>query len=148
MNEICRCHDCAMSSGPHSTAMAFAVAGAVGLLAGCLQSPSTRTVEVPWTLVRSSPASSTVDVQYYHGDCDTQPSARVDATNVTVRITVLVRESTGPCDDMSVLSYARVRLGSQLGNRRLLGWCTASTNPLCTDAGQTNVPRHPPVLGS
>jgi hypothetical protein len=126
----------------------FAAVATIALLAGCSQSPSTRTVEVPWTLARSSPASSTVDVEYFHGACDTLPSARVDATDTTVRITVWVKEGTGPCADMGIASYARVRLGGELGNRTVVGSCNESSDRLCSSGGQTKVPLHPPVLGS
>jgi hypothetical protein len=100
-----------------------------------------------FTLARSSPASSTVDLRFSHGDCDTMPSARVNASNKIVRITVWVKESEGPCDDMGITSYARVRLGAELGNRTLVGSCNVITNRLCSFDGQTKVPPHPPVLG-
>jgi hypothetical protein len=137
-----------MSSGPGRTAVSFGVIATVALLAGCSQSPSTTTVGVPWTLVRSSPASSTVEVEYFHGACDTLPSARVDATDTTVRITVAVKERTGPCADMEVPSYARIRLGGELGNRTIVGSCNESTDGACSSGGQTKLPRDPPVLGS
>lgn len=102
---------------------------------------------MPWTLARSSAASSTVDVKYYHGDCDTLQGAHVDATHTTVRITVQVEESTGPCDTRGLVSYARVRLGARLGNRTVVGSCTAAPGDFCAPEIEVAPPPHLPVIG-
>lgn len=124
--------------------MALAVASC-GLLAACAQETSTK--NVPWILVRSSPTASTVDVQYFHGDCDV-PSARVDSTSATVRITVSVTERSGVvCNSIGIVSTARVRLGGALGNRTIVGSCNFSTSRQCSVFGSFPVPKQPPVLG-
>lgn len=135
-----------MSSRPgRAAAISAAALVAVGSVAGCSER-STRTIDAPWTVARSSSASSTVDVRYYHGDCDTLEGAHVVATRTTVRITVQVTESTGPCDTALRVSYARVRAGATLGNRAVVGSCRA-TDGICSPDVPVQIPRHVPVLG-
>jgi hypothetical protein len=107
---------------------ALTAVGLAGALAGCFGHTSSRTVTVPWTVVRSSPSSPSVAVQYYHGACDSQPRARVASDSTSVHISVSVVERPGPCSDVAVISYARVRLDAPLGTRSVLGSCDAATN--------------------
>lgn len=103
--------------------------GAVSSLAGCASGGST--YDASWLLVHADPTSSSAVVLYFHGDCDSLESAHaiVDATTVTFRIRV--HEDAGTCDLAGRSTAIRIRLGTNLGDRRVVGACRVGHGSLC-----------------
>lgn len=98
------------------------------LVAGC---SSTADDDAPWTLVQSSPASSSVVVTYYHGHCDSLLGGKVTSDAKSVHIKLRVKSHSNSCDSALLSTMVRVRLGSALGSRTVLGGCHPAWHSLC-----------------
>jgi hypothetical protein len=109
--------------------------------------------DAQWTLVRRSPAASTVFISWFHGACDTLAggSAEVSATTVTIRL--LERSaSSGDSAGMGIGQLVRVRLGTPLGVRAITGCHPAHRNCPVVAVSRSWTPRklrsyHLPVVG-
>lgn len=103
---------------PHATLLS--VVGALALVASACSSGA-MVHDAQWTLVRRSPAASTVIVDWLHGACDTLVGGSAQLTAKTVTITLRERSASGVCAGLGIGQLVRVRLGTRLGDRAIAG---------------------------
>lgn len=119
--------------------------GTAVLVGGCGHSATVE--KVPWTIIESSPTSSTVLLQYYHGVCDSLTRPFVAPTSQSIHITLRVIQSGVACAGALKVSYVRVRLGGSLGQRTLTGFCRPAANRSCYRTTRYPVRKNVPVIG-
>ena len=101
------------------------------LLTGC---GSDSTHSAPWVLVHADSSSDVVVVTYFHGDCDSLRSVRTVSSSTTVTFRIKVHEPSGACDAALAETPIRIRLGANLGSRKVTGACRPGHPPECGEA--------------
>lgn len=119
--------------------------GTAALVGGCGHSATVE--KAPWTVIESSPISSTVLLQYYHGVCDSLARPIVTSTSRSIHITLRVLQRGVSCAGVLKVSYVRVRLGDSLGKRIVTGFCHPEVNRSCYRTDRYPVPKNVPVIG-
>ena len=132
-----------------SRVVALGVVAVVALgVAIFLRSDGRADPSAPWTLIASSPAQSTIVIQYFHGDCDRLTRVAVEPVGSTVTVSVHLKSTAVICDGAGKLSLLRVRLGAPLGRRTIRGQCSPADDTRCPlDADAPPVPAHLPEAG-